>query len=480
MSNNPYYLYNDDCLAAMKGMAENSVDAIVTDPPYGLSFMGKDFDTFHKDGAHDNVAFHESMTPIFAEAIRVAKPGAHLLAFGGSRTYHRLACAIEDAGWEVRDCIMWVYGSGFPKSLDVSKAIAKRAGGDLLAREAIDFMCVRRKELGLSRIEFEKRIFGRSDGNVRNWEDGISLPNPGLWNKIKKAMELNETPYDAIMERGDKEVSRENGSFGYQKDGVRWTAEHVSYEASTDIAKKWNGYGTCLKPAYEPVIVARKPLDGTVSANVLKWGVGAINIDGCRVPSEDDPKPCVGNGFRSINDKNVEQGYRPNSYSAEKAEYVPSKLGRWPANLVHDGSDEVLACFPDSKGQCGAVRGNEPSSITNGIYGKYAERMAFAPRNDSGTAARFFYCAKASRSERGEGNTHPTIKPLALMRWLITMVAPPDALVLDPFMGSGSTGVAALQLNRRFIGVEREKEYYDIAMKRISDFDKKNNQPTLF
>lgn len=356
-------IHNSNCLDVMRGMDANSIDAIVTDPPYGLRFMGKKWD------------YDVPSLDVWKEALRVAKPGAHLLCFGGSRTYHRMTCAIEDAGWEIRDCIMWVYGSGFPKSMDVSKAIDKKMGA-----------------------------------------------------------ERETTP-------------------------------------ATPEAAKWNGYGTSLKPAFEPIIMARKPLDGTVADNVLMHGVGGINIDGCRVASEDNPKPCVGNGFRSVNDKNAEQGYRPKSYSAEKATYKPSNLGRFPANLIHDGSDEVLACFPETgKSSGGGLHTKGKGSNNQGnAYGVYScdtgpDTVGFG---DSGSAARFFYCAKASRSERGEGNGHPTVKPLALMKYLVTLVAPPNAVVLDSYMGSGTTGVAALQLGRKFVGIERDSEYFRIAKARM-------------
>jgi site-specific DNA-methyltransferase (adenine-specific) len=277
-------------------------------------------------------------------------------------------------------------------------------------------------------------------------------------------------------------------------------------------AAAWNGWGTALKPAVEPIVVARKPLEGTVAANVLKYGTGAINIDACRVPTEDN----LNGGAYS------KQGSRSNIPGDNRdvkgaGMFAPGKtvgldfkqpLGRFPANLIHDGSPEVLACFPESKGQCGAVKGNEPSELTRGIYGKFSgDRTPCAPRGDTGSAARFFnsfrdgeasaerrytdagstnfamkpgmrrpaedtparffYCAKASRSERGSFNDHCTVKPVALMRWLITLVTPPGGTVLDPFMGSGTTGVAARQIDRPFIGIEREPHYYEIAQRRV-------------
>lgn len=328
-------------------------------------------------------------------AIRVAKPGAWLLAFGGTRTYHRLACAIEDAGWEIRDCIMWVFGGGWPKSLNIAKAIDRHNG-------------------------YEGKVVGTR--------------------KVDTSMQGGH------LLRGD-----------HRRHEVEQEVRELSPEAA-----KWEGFGTCLKPAYEPILVARKPLDGTVINNVLKHGTGALNIDACRVPLPDGDN--LTDGIERKEHKADTQGMGFNFVSGNR----PAGVGRFPANLIHDGSPEVLELFPESKGQQGAVTGKEPSETTRGIYGKFSgNRKKCVPRNDSGSAARFFYCAKASREDRGEGNTHVTVKPLALMRYLVTLVAPPGAVVLDPFMGSGSTGVACMQTGHGFVGIEKEKEYFDIAKNRI-------------
>ena len=367
----PYYeadgvtIYHGDCLNTMRAMPENSLDSIVTDPPYGLSFMGKDW-----DHGVPGAAF-------WVEALRVAKPGAHLLAFGGTRTFHRLAVAIEDAGWEIRDTVMWVYGSGFPKSLDVGKA-------------------------------------------------------------------------------------------------------------STDAARQWDGWGTALKPAWEPIIVARKPLEGTVAANVLKWGTGAINIDGCRVagqtPSVDRRKNAAPGV--SIGTTGWITPARPPSYNEQRA---GEQLGRWPANLIHDGSDEVVGLFPETTSS--AKAGFHPRKGGN-VYGGNALlssatiHQGGTEYGDSGSAARFFYTAKASSADRGnvpafemplfgetvpeERNGHPTVKPTDLMRYLCRLVTPPGGIVLDPFMGSGSTGKAARAEGFRFVGCELRAEYCEIAAKRLA------------
>lgn len=381
-------LLQGDCAEKMRDLAPNSVDAIVTDPPYGLAFMGKDWDY----GVPGEV--------FWREALRVAKPGAHLLAFGGTRTYHRLACAIEDAGWEVRDCIMWVYGSGFPKSMDVAKAIDKASGyeGEVIGSRIVDV--------------------GMQGGN---------------------------------MHAGRKQQQ--------QQQQIR---------ALSPEAAAWNGWGTCLKPAVEPIVVARKPLEGTVAANVLKYGTGAINIDECRVPLAEDDKlqDGVRHDGKALDTQNMGWGFK-------KLDRAPG-LGRFPSNLIHDGSDEVLALFPDSKGALAPVYGKQGNQKChtgdNGIYGHYEQRdTPMFPRNDSGSAARFFYCAKASRSERGEGNVHPTVKPIALMRYLVRLVTRKGGLVLDPFMGSGTTGIAAIQEGMEFVGIERDPHYHEIASRRIAE-----------
>lgn len=418
-----------DCAEKMRDLAPNSIDAIVTDPPYGLNFMGMDFDNPKMMGQSpvmhgglqrypkgekrtgyadcDMQKFQNYMTPIFAEALRVAKPGAHLLAFGGTRTYHRLACAIEDAGWEVRDCIMWVYGSGFPKSMDVAKAIDKASG-------------------------YEGEVIG-------------------------------ERTVDVGMQGGNMHAGRKQQQ---QQQQIR---------ALSPEAAAWNGWGTALKPAVEPIVVARKPLEGTVAANVLKYGTGAINIDGCRVPlaADDKLQEGVKHDGKTLDSHNMGWGFK----SLDRA----PGLGRFPANLVHDGSEEVLSLFPYTGKSSGGgmhTKGVGDNKCGN-AYGAFAsgEPTDAVGFGDTGSAARFFYCAKASRSERGSFNDHCTVKPLALMRYLVRLVSRKGGLVLDPFMGSGTTGVAAIQESLNFVGIERDPHYYEIASRRI--FAAKQNRPPL-
>jgi len=359
-------VHHGDCREVMAMLDAASVDAIVSDPPYGLSFMGKGW-----DHGVPGVEF-------WIEALRVAKPGAHLLAFGGTRTYHRLACSIEDAGWEIRDCVMWVYGSGFPISHDVSKAIDKAAGAE---REVV----------------------------------GSKLGQPG---------------YSLTDGKG--------GLYG-EGFGANGTGEGECAITApvTHAARQWQGWGTALKPAWEPIIVARKPLCGTVAENVLTHGTGGINVDGCRVASSDHISAVTGKatlcGTRDGYDRPWKHDPAALAARQERANVAIEKantLGRWPANLIHDGSDEV-------------------------------ESLA-------GSAARFFYCAKASKADRDADNHHPTVKPTALMRYLCRLVTPPGGIVLDPFTGSGSTGKAAVCEGFDFVGIEREAEYVEIARARIA------------
>lgn len=410
-------IIHGDCLTVLRAVADNTFDSIVTDPPYGLTANKKGGAGVNLESPYGRARIGTGNGPggfmghkwdsdvpsveIWAECLRVLKPGGHLLAFAGTRTQHRMAVRIEDAGFEIRDMIAWVYGSGFPKSLDVSKAIDKVAGAD---------------------------------------------------------------PSDPLV---------------------------------TDAAHQWQGWGTALKPALEPITVARKPLSGgTVAANVLEHGTGALNIDGCRVGTSKDvlasasktPNAIYGAGMTSMTGGTESSGFNPN-------------VGRWPANLIHDGSDEVLAAFPQAPGQMGRVGPDHGAKKSVGVYGDFGPRDDFHPRQESDkSAARFFYCAKASKKDRDDGldhlpemkssvgdnrpggdfnerlgktpgvrrNHHPTVKPTDLMRYLCRLVTPPGGLVLDPFAGSGSTGKAALLEGFNFIGIERESHYVEIANARIA------------
>ena len=394
-------------------MPDNSVDSIVTDPPYELT-SGKNAKTGFMGMAWDGsgIAFN---VEVWQEALRVLKPGGHLIAFSGSRTYHRMAVAIEDAGFEIRDQIMWVYGSGFPKSHNISKGIDKAAGAE---RERVPYT-----------------------GGIASGQN-----NYGGGGEIHKGTKVGSV---AIL----------------------------------DAAKQWDGWGTALKPAHEPIVLARKPLQGTIANNVLTYGTGGLNIDGSRVGSEErflaPATPREGTFNASFED----------DYKGKTVE------GRWPANFIHDGSDEVVALFPSNvKGQVGMKKDVGDFRFITGDT-ETVQKFNYGT-TDNGSAARFFYCAKASKRDRNEGldeafqakksdtrdavgagiweqmnaahkNHHPTVKPTDLMRYLCRLITPPNGTVLDPFMGSGSTGKAAILEGFDFIGIEQSAEYLEIAKARI-------------
>jgi site-specific DNA-methyltransferase (adenine-specific) len=381
VNTNQFTLYHGDCYEVMKSMPDNSVDSIVTDPPYELGFMGKSWDS-------TGIAYS---TEMWTEALRVLKTGGHLIAFSGSRTYHRMAVAIEDAGFQIRDQIMWVYGSGFPKS--------------------------------------------------HNLKD------------------------------------------------------------------EWQGWGTALKPAHEPIVLARKPFIGTVANNISIYGVGAINIDASRIDIAEGDEPSAGSRTATFGTQETVSG-------GDGSGGWEAASGRWPANFIHDGSDEVVALFPDTTSGKPAGKKN----IGNGYHGNFGS-IDVTGFGDSGSAARFFYCAKASKKDRNDGlegfagkeigakgnglarqcatcgasvlggcecadrtyvnptraNHHPTVKPTALMQYLVKLVTPPNGTVLDPFLGSGSTGKACMYEGFNFVGIELTEEYLPIAKARI-EFAQKDKE----
>ena len=444
-----YILYPGNCLDAMRRMEDNSVDSIVTDPPYGLSFMGKKWD------------YDVPSVEVWAECLRVLKPGGHLLAFAGTRTQHRMAVRIEDAGFEIRDMIAWVYGSGFPKSLDVSKAIDG------------------------------KLTTGRSDS--------IAL------------REVNETrPGEPTIR-----LTSTNGHRGIVG-GADAGPSVKRDEPATEAAQQWQGWGTALKPALEPVTVARKPLIGTVAENVLEHGTGGLNIDGCRVGV--DPIADASQ-LRTMqrNTRDSDDGWGMSTVQGDTPQVVRPE-GRWPANLIHDGSDEVVGLFPHTTS--GARQAGQGGNGDAGAVAFRSKPNLNDFPSDKGSAARFFYCAKASKKDRDEGlegfedkqaaglpmrsadgerggegldgtktdrltirkNVHPTVKPTDLMRYLCRLVTPPGGVVFDPFMGSGSTGKAAMLEGFQFIGCELSPEYMEIARARIdaATTSKQPHTPDLF
>lgn len=505
-----------DCIEKMRELPENSIDSIVTDPPYGLEFMGKDWDApwkampskefneiekgtlggFTKLPNHSRVnnvkcekcdkwkfssnpctceapsfpparqeamqAFQDWCKLWAIEAYRILKPGGHMLAFSGSRTYHRMTCAIEDAGFEIRDQIMWVYGSGFPKSHNVANDIDKKMG----------------------------------------------CPPRG------RAIPMASTNFPT-------------GKYAEEK----LTGNKVeAYEARTEEGRKWQGWGTALKPAHEPIVLARKPTNGTVATNVLRWGTGALNIDATRVEfvSEADKKESTEkNQHGDFGTPSLTGNVAYGDFSmVERKNY--NAPGRWPANFIHDGGQEVLDLFPDTGKSTGGRAMN--ISKTSQIYGggkglgqdvSPEDAKGDPGYGDSGSAARFFYCPKANKKDRDAGcddlpevqgglqlprgkcpkceawrnagedrcacggewemthnplpkarNTHPTVKPTELMRYLCRLITPPGGLVLDPFNGSGSTGKAAVLEGFRYLGIEKDGDYIKIAEARIAHAEK--------
>lgn len=445
-------LLHGDCADVMAlCLPDNSVDAIVTDPPYGLAFMGKRWD------------YDVPAVEVWAECLRVLKPGGHLLAFAGTRTQHRMAVRIEDAGFEIRDMIAWVYGSGFPKSLDVSKAIDK-TGGSSVAWFGPWFRKWR-EDKGITQKQVAALFPSKSGGLtgcVANWELGLNMPTPEQFNLIRDTFGL---PFDSV-EAVQREVIGQrttgigtgNGATPIMRDGNR----DITAPA-TEAARQWHGWGTALKPALEPITVARKPLLGTVAANVLEHGTGALNIDACRVPVDPEADASQLRTMQRSQRPNGD-GWGMSTVSGDTPQVVRAD-GRWPANLIHDGSDEVAAQFPETKSGGYPPEGGQRSQVPT--YGKPTARGEQKFTSSEGSAARFFYCAKSSKKDRGEGNTHPTVKPTELMRYLVRLVTPPGGLVLDPFMGSGSTGKAAVLEGFRFVGIDMTAEYVTIAKARI-------------
>lgn len=527
--NNLYTLYLGKMQEELDNLEDNSVDSIVTDPPYELNFMNKGWD-------NSGVAFQKDT---WEKCLRVLKPGGHLLAFGGSRTYHRIACAIEDAGFEIRDTIMWIYGSGFPKSMNIANAL----------------------EAKVKTGSANKKDFKKLDG-------------------VKGVTQLGYT-----------KMYKEQGARPDDYNGRETT---IKVDITTDLAKKWVGWGSCLKPAYEPIVVARKPFDGSLVDNIIEYGVGGLNIDECRVETSgelvdnhktagtpfmrnaedyqqlDRSKSDIGrfpaniitdgsdevaegfpntksNGgpttmpdFKDAGKKNsqnkvgyndgetaerLESGYTSIADEGSAMRYfyvakesnkdednIPQTVGRFPSNVILDGSEEVTGGFPVRETQNGSI--TKRYKMNNQVYGEYGYCNTWDAYQDSGSASRYYYCAKASKKDRDEGldempntysavsnqaqaefkrgnnefadqnnssfnkvyvgkNTHPTVKPTELMQYLVRLVSPKGATILDPFMGSGSTGKACMienterNANYKFIGIEMTEEYLPIADARI-------------
>lgn len=444
--NDSYKIYNGDMLDMLQVIEPESIDAIVCDPPYELGFMNKSWDS-------TGIAFKKET---WQNCFEVLKPGGYLLAFGGSRTYHRIACAIEDAGFEIRDCVMYLYGTGFPKSMDIAKALEGKL------------------TLGSSNPKDFKKLNGEQ----------VTRGNWGY-----ATMQLEQ---------------------GYRNKNYDTEAESETYlgklEPTTDLAKEWQGYGTCLKPAYEPIIVARKPFKGSVVDNIIKYRVGGLNIDECRILTND-------NLARINKTDNGMFGIGIGNNNAQKCKELGIEYGgRFPSNVITDGSEEVAKGMPYTKSNGGDYTMEDFPQYKSSMM-HFTDKKCEKPRIncdkqfpiDSGSAMRYFYSAKASKKDRDEGldafelkkttdgciranvetarkfgansalrkNIHPTCKPTELMQYLVKLVSPKGATILDPFMGSGSTGKAVMFENRerdanyKFIGIELTDEYLPIAQARI-------------
>jgi DNA modification methylase len=486
-----YTVHIGNNLDILPTLPDNSVDSIVTDPPYELGFMGKKWDS-------SGIAYS---VELWRECLRVLKPGGHLLSFGGTRTWHRVAVGIEDAGFEVRDSIAWMYGSGFPKSLDVSKAIDKRNGKPRPTQEFRDFLRAGKAKAGLTSDQIDKSLgFTSAVFSPHYVGDNpqIEYPTKEKYEKLKELLTLDDS-FDYLIDwvEAEREVlgQQTQGKLAVApgQDNDRSQIELDITAPSTPEAEQWQGWGTALKPAFEPIVVARKPLIGTVAENVLTHGTGALNIDGSRIGTE---QLTYGG-----EEKERETSQSIGSFSGEREEKTVQ--GRWPANVILDEySAEVLDQQSGlSQGGKLTIGGSPRTNIGHKLSETSADRSnALVNYGDSGGASRFYYVAKASKRDRNEGlealpagqpiggadkwtetdrrrgegvtrepspNIHPTVKPTQLMRYLVKLVTPPGGTVLDPFTGSGSTGKAAILEGFRFIGCELTEDYIPIIEGRL-------------
>ena len=486
-------LHLGDCLEVMRSLPENSVDTCITDPPYELGFMGKKWDS-------SGIAFQ----PETWQAVwRVLKPGAILLAFGGTRTYHRMVCAIEDAGFEIRDTIAWVYGSGFPKSYDISKGMDKYDATEARRNRDLRFTAWMRST-GLTASEINEITNSFMGSHYLTDKEQPAVATADMFDKLRPHVGYVPQWVEKIVE--ERTIESENFKrrevVGQRRQRANSENSAIPMNASvgdvelltapsTPEAQLWHGWGTALKPAFEPIVVAMKPIDGTFVNNALTWGVAGLWIDGGRI-SANEHEP------NARDSKGGKAGTSWFTGDIDNGEWNGNQ-GRFPANFIHDGSDEVVRLFPVTH----PAGNKEPSPADKGMFG--VGRMAFRDTygDDGRSAARFFYCAKASRSERNAGlegmeergdsykmrnsngesdgwgnkfetkpmqNHHPTVKPIELMRYLVRLTkTPTGGVVLDPFMGSGTTGCACVLEGREFIGIEIDPDYFAIAERRIKE-----------
>ena len=555
-------IYNENNLDTMRSMKDNSIDAIVCDPPYGISFMNLKFD------------YDIPSIETWKECLRVLKPGGHLLAFSSPRTYHRMASNIEDATFEIKDMISWIYGC-YSEDTEV---LTKRGyinykdfkDDYILQWDTKEFSWYKPETIFEYDIEDEMVLLGEQlvtlnhtvyfkDDNItkdltKDFAENIKevyipyyYPDKIVYKKEKAhRVQYNGKVWCLTTEVGAFVVRRNgkafiSGNSGFPKSlniskaldkkaFMNWLKDNLKQEKAyneeikgkedyseitikykkiaglynvvgkqkhptsinrtgnkspfqaeehldenfeitspvSEKAKEYEGFGTALKPAHECIVCARKPLsEKTIAENILKWGTGGINIDGCRI--DHDEKTKTTNRIKEYEGPSWGKGKSQSKNHISS----PSPKGRFPANIIYDGSKEVEKIFPESKGQQGDIKGTELSNKTNNIYGQYNSRQFSKKRNDTGSASRFFYCAKSSKSDRtNDGavdNIHPTCKPTELMQYLVRLVTPPNGIVYDPFMGSGTTGKAALLEKFNFIGSEMEEKYFNIAKARLEN-----------
>ncbi len=451
-------IYQGDCIEVRTVLANNSVDTIITDPPYGLEFMGKGWDR-----GVPGVEY-------WKEFLAVTKPGGMLLAFGGTRTYHRLACAIEDAGWEIRDCMMWLYGSGFPKSLDISKAIQKEflcrysknvnAAAPLYQRFPVELSGERTDFVAVNAVIRHEVALGQSMGI------GVEVVfNDQTDTSLFESTELIDSNTILSWKKELEELcAKTNKSITLTTLETITGLKIWSLPRSPNTLKnmrRFDGHGTALKPAWEPIIVAMKPTEGTFAQNAEKWGVAGINVGGGRIATSDKYSYPNGAGGNSFTVAGEIDGTRTTPVES-------NALGRWPANLL---LDEDAAAMLDEQSGVTKSRASgynfDPGAQDNPVKMRATNIKSGVHFEDSGGASRFFYCAKAGKSERG-GSTHPTMKPIKLMEYLCTLTkTPTGGIVLDPFAGSGTTLLAAKNTGRQYVGIEKDEAYFKIIQARL-------------
>lgn len=507
--NAPYYadeqvtLYLGDCREILPTLPDASVDAVVCDPPYELGFMGKTWDA-------SGIAYN---VDVWRNCWRILKPGGHLVAFGGTRTYHRMTCAIEDAGFEIRDSLHWIYGSGFPKGQDIAKSIDKRRDDREQVLQVTAWLAAARDAAGWTNKQIDALWgFAGMAGHWTSQGKAAAVPTPEQWDRLRTELGFDDADIRSLV----AELNTRKGTLGED-----WARREVIGERTTgigtgrgsvaiigdsddrtitapasDAAQRWQGWNTSLKPAHEPIILARKSTGvNTTSANVLEYGTGALNIDGCRTPAGQDHRDKCASVVGIASPRNGDTGGVRTGAREDSAH----PAGRWPTNvlLAHqpslDSDGQVIGdacadgCVPGcpvadmdrqsgvtkSSGGSGSASGR-PGQAVYGTYGQYRGTNA-GGLGDAGGASRLFpvfrYEAKAPASERPrlpDGTAHTTVKPLALMKWLIWLVTPPGGLVLDPFAGSGTTLEAAVIEGFPSIGIEQDRPHADLCVTRLS------------